>query len=123
MIIVAHGSRKKESALQVAALCKKVFEKSGNQFDKVEYAFLQFGDPLLTDKIEDLVQNGVKKIIVFPFFIAAGSHILKDIPELVENAGRIHPRVDFSITRHLGVIESIEDLILTEVSAHCKKQA
>ena len=121
LIIVAHGSRKKESALQVAALCKKVSEKCGNQFDEVEYAFLQFAEPLLTDKIEELIERGVKKIIIFPFFIAAGSHVLIDIPTLVEKAAQDYPGVEVSITRYLGIIESIEDLILSEVDSHCKK--
>jgi len=122
LIIVAHGSRKKESALQVAALCAKVSEKSGKQFDRVEYAFLQFAEPLLRDKIENLVEKGAKKIIIFPFFIAAGSHILEDIPRLVEKAGHDYPGTELSITRHLGIIESIEDLILAEVDTHCKNQ-
>lgn len=121
LIILAHGSRKEESALQVAALCKKVSEKCGNQFDEVEYAFLQFGEPLLTDKIENLVEKGSKKIIIFPFFIAAGSHVLIDIPTMVEKACQDYPGVEFSITRYLGIIESIEDLILAEVDSHCKK--
>ena len=121
LIIVAHGSRKKESVQQVAALCEKVSEKAGNQFDEVEYAFLQFAEPLLKVKIEEMVEKGAKKIIIFPFFIAAGSHILIDIPTLVEKAGQDYPGVELSITRHLGIIESIEDLIFAEVEAHCKK--
>ncbi len=133
LIIVAHGSRNRESAQQVAALCQKVSEKAKNRFDQnrfdqnrfdqnkfdmVAHAFLQFASPLLEETIEEVVQRGAGRIIVFPFFIAAGSHLLKDIPALVEKAGKAHPGVDFSITRHLGGIDSIEDIILDEVVAH-----
>ena len=118
LIIVAHGSRNRESAQQVAALCQKVSEKAKNRFDIVAHAFLQFASPLLEETIEELVQRGAKRIIVFPFFIAAGSHLLEDIPALVEAAGKAYPGVDFSITRHLGGIDSIEDIILDEVVTH-----
>jgi sirohydrochlorin ferrochelatase len=123
LIIVAHGSRTKESAQQVAALCQKVSEKARNlsdknRFDMVAHAFLQFASPLLEETIEDLVQKGADRIVVFPFFIAAGSHLLVDIPELVEKAGKAHPGVDFSITRHLGGIDAIEEFILREVATH-----
>ncbi len=142
LIIVAHGSRRKESAQQVAALCQKLSKKVGilsdqnrsgqnrsgqnkfgpKNFDLVVPAFLQFSSPLLEEVIEDLVQRGIRKIIVFPFFIAAGSHLLKDIPESVEKAGNAHPGVDFTITRHLGVIDSIEDIILKEVESHLNSE-
>lgn len=115
LIIVAHGSRNKKSARQVAALCRKISEKAQNKFDLVAHAFLQFASPLLEETIEDLVQRGARRVIVFPFFIAAGSHLLQDIPEAVEKAGKAYPGVAFSITRHLGGIEAIEDIILHEV--------
>jgi sirohydrochlorin cobaltochelatase len=122
LIVVAHGSRNKKSAEQVTALCQKISEKARNlsaqnKFDRVTHAFLQFASPLLGDTIDDLVQKGARRIIVFPLFIAAGSHLLKDIPEAVEAAGKTYPGVVFSITQHLGGIAAIEDIILDEVMA------
>ena len=127
LIIVAHGSRNKKSAQQVAALCQKISEKAGNlsdqnKFDLVAHAFLQFASPLLEETIDDLVQRGARRVIVFPLFIAAGSHLLKDIPEAVETAGKAHPGVSFSITRHLGAIEAIEDIIVHEVMTQVNSQ-
>jgi sirohydrochlorin ferrochelatase len=132
LIIVAHGSRNKKSAQQVAALCQKISEKAGNlseqnkfdqnKFDLVAHAFLQFASPLLEETIDDLVQRGARRVIVFPLFIAAGSHLLKDIPEAVETAGKAYPGVSFSITRHLGAIEAIEDIIVHEVMTQVNLQ-
>lgn len=125
LIIVAHGSRNKESARQVSALCQRLSDRAKNlvaqqggdrkQFDRVVHAFLQFASPGLEETIENLVQQGAQKIIVFPFFIAAGSHLLTDIPEAIETAQKTYPGVAFSITRHLGAISAIEEIILNEV--------
>lgn len=125
LIIVAHGSRNKKSAQQVAALCQKISEKAQNKFDLVAHAFLQFASPFLEETIEDLVQRGARRVIVFPLFIAAGSHLLQDIPEAVEKAGKAYPGVAFTLTRHLGGIEAIEDIILHEVMTpvNCQEKA
>lgn len=115
LIIAAHGSRKKESNLEVASLCARVAKKAGKEFEKVDHAFLQFADPILKNKIDELVETGVKQIVIFPFFTGSGSHILVDIPELVKKAQSIHKHVSFKVTRHLGKIEEIADVILHEV--------
>ncbi|MBU8911632.1 MAG: cobalamin biosynthesis protein CbiX, partial [Desulfobacterales bacterium] len=47
----------------------------------------------------------------------SGSHILVDIPELVKQAQFTHGHVEFNVTRHLGRIEEIEDIIIHEVMA------
>jgi len=91
---------------------KKKVKKS---FETVEHAFLQFADPPLKQKIDELVQKGVKKIIIFPFFIGSGSHILVDIPEMITQAQSKYSDVDFMVTRHLGKIEAVEDVIIREV--------
>jgi len=115
LIIAAHGSRKKESNLEVASLVESVSEKLKKSFEIVDYAFLQMADPLLASKIDELVQKGATKIVIFPFFIGSGSHILFDIPELVRQAQSTHNHVEFKLTRHLGKIEAIEDIIIHEV--------
>ncbi len=115
LIIAAHGSRKKESNLEVASLVQSVSKKLKGAFGIIDYAFLQMADPLLASKIDELVQKGATTIVIFPFFMASGSHILFDIPKIVRQAQSIHKQVEFKLTRHLGKIEAIEDIIIHEV--------
>lgn len=116
LIIAAHGSRKKESNLEIASLVEQVSKKAKGSFEIVVHAFLQMADPSLEKKINELVQKGATKIVIFPFFIASGSHILVDIPELVKQARLKYPQVEFKLTRHLGKIQAIEDIIVREVA-------
>ena len=115
LIITAHGSRKNQSNLEVASLVERISKKAKGSFETVEMAFLQMADPLLENKINELVQKGATKIVIFPFFIASGSHVLFDIPELIKQAQLTHNHVEFKLTRHLGKIEAIEDVIIHEV--------
>ena len=115
LIVAAHGSRKPETGREVEALVEKLAKKAANEFHFVEHAFLQFARPGLEEVIDSLVRKGVKKIFIFPFFIAVGTHVLSDLPQCVEQAQKRHQDVAFVLTRHLGALDSIEDLILDEV--------
>lgn len=116
LVIAAHGSRKQASNIEVEQLAQRLAAKLEGRFDQVVHAFLQIADPLLKSTLDHLAQTGASQIVVFPFFIGAGSHIAEDIPDLVKTAGQTYPDVQFSLTRHLGAIESIETIIIDEVS-------
>jgi len=115
LIIAAHGSKKKESNMEVASLADRLSKKATGSFESVNHAFLQFAEPLLENKIHELAEKGIKKIVIFPFFIAAGNHILVDIPETVKKARDVYTDIEFSITDHLGKIQAVEEIILREV--------
>ncbi|MDD9301701.1 MAG: CbiX/SirB N-terminal domain-containing protein [Desulfobacter sp.] len=121
LVVAAHGSRKKESVAEVAAFVEKLAAKASPLFDRVVHGFLQFSDPLLPEVIETQVSCGASQIVVFPFFISAGSHILNDMPELVNAVAQAYPEVDFCLTRHLGAMASVEDLILDEMVSYLDK--
>ncbi len=115
LVIAAHGSRKNESNQEVIALAQTLAPKVKGYFDRVEPVFLQFAQPLLETTLETLASERPDRIVVFPFFIGSGSHIKKDIPALVDRAQKKYPHVRFDITRHLGKIEAVSDLIAEEV--------
>jgi len=120
VIVAAHGSRQKASAAEVAALAQKMDKKiktdGSHDIQQVVHAFLQFCDPSLETVLQELVDSGVEEVVIFPFFISAGSHVQTDIPQAVETARQQYPDVQFHITRHLGILDAVEDLILGEVS-------
>lgn len=120
LIVAAHGSRQKASAAEVAALAKKLDNKvktdDSHTIQQAVHAFLQFCEPSLETVIQELADSGVDEMVIFPFFISAGSHVQTDIPRAVETARHKHPHVRFYITRHLGILAAIEDLILKEAA-------
>jgi sirohydrochlorin cobaltochelatase len=120
VIVAAHGSRRKSSAAEVTALVKKLDAKVktdvSTDIHQVVHAFLQFCDPSLETVIQELADSGVDEMVIFPFFISAGSHVQTDIPRAVETARQKHPHVRFHVTRHLGILDAVEDLILAEVT-------
>ena len=113
--IAAHGSRKPAANAEIKALSESIAAIAAGRFDRVRCAFLQLTDPVIPEVIADLVAEGADEIVVFPFFIAAGSHVRSDIPHLVAEAREAYPEVVFRVAPHLGACEGIARFILDAV--------
>jgi sirohydrochlorin cobaltochelatase len=117
LLIVAHGSRKQESNEEVMALVGQIEEMAEGVFDWVRCAFVQFATPSFDSQIEDLVKRGATTVVVFPHFLGSGSHVSKDIPELVKKAAEEHPGLRLRTTPHLGKISGVTGLIFNQAKA------
>ena len=116
LLILAHGSRKKESNEEVLRLAEELDRTVGTGFDKVLCAFNQFSSPSAEQQIKVFSELGARRITVLPYFIAAGSHVLSDIPQLVDEAKKIYPDIVFQISPHFGAFKGVKNLIVHELS-------
>ncbi|MBF0573394.1 MAG: CbiX/SirB N-terminal domain-containing protein [Desulfamplus sp.] len=121
MILLAHGSRKKESAQEVEEMAKELENQAlkKGQFDIVKPAFMQFCEPNFYQVVDELIKNHSKNIadtevVVLPYFISAGSHVSEDIPNLIQQAQIKYPQLAFRVTPHLGKFQGLTKLILEE---------
>ena len=115
LLIVAHGSRRKESNDEVRRLATRIDENSGPAFDLVASAFLEISSPQIDSAVADLEEDGATTIKVFPYFLAAGTHVVNDIPRLIKEAEEHHPGIHFEILPHLGALQGISTLILNQI--------
>lgn len=115
LLIVAHGSRNQNANDEVCRLAERIGGDSGPAFDRVAHAFLEIASPLFDTAIAELAAADITKITVFPYFLAAGKHVAKDIPSVIGVAKRAYPEIDFEILPYLGALEGISSLILEHV--------
>ena len=118
VLVVAHGSRNSEANDAVIALAErlKVLLETG----LVEAGFLELAKPSIPEGIGALAAKGVEELIVYPFFLARGVHIKKDIPRIVEEAvallGRELPyKILEPLGVHPGIFDIVADTLLEEV--------
>jgi precorrin-8X/cobalt-precorrin-8 methylmutase len=118
IIIIGHGSPRKE-ANTIDSLAESLHADlhPGCNGHCVRGAYLQFSDPDIEAVIEESVSAGARRIILHPFFLNAGMHVTKDIPELIEAARLKHPEVDFIYTEPLGMHEKLVDIVKERISA------
>lgn len=119
LLIIAHGSRRKDSNDEVRRLADRIRENSGPSFDLVTSAFLEISSPQMDSAIADLAEEGVTEIVVFPYFLAAGTHVVNDIPRIVGEEKANHPKINFEILPHLGALQGISSLVLSHIYTSC----
>jgi sirohydrochlorin ferrochelatase len=109
-IVFAHGSRI-ESANQAVRDVAAQMAASGPHV--VEPAFLEIGAPDLAGATALLIARGAKRIIVIPYFLTLGTHMLRDLPRLAKAASQVHGDIEIQITLpldgHPGLVQALLD--------------
>jgi sirohydrochlorin ferrochelatase len=98
-VIFAHGSSV-ESANEAVRLVAADVARQG-EMDHVVAAFLEGGRPLLPEAIEQFASNGVKRVVVIPYFLTLGLHLKRDLPALTDAAQQAHPGLEITVTAPL----------------------
>lgn len=85
----------------------------------VSLAFLELMDPDLPTAIGDHVAHGCERITVIPVFFGQGSHLRRDLPEIVEQCRDAYPDVEIRCTGAVGEDEGV----LASIVTFCLAQA
>lgn len=115
LLVVAHGSRRDASNDEVRALTVALRNAAFDRFDAVDCAFLELAQPSIPDGIERLIEDGAEDIVVLPYFLAAGRHVIEDIPAEVAEKRAEHAEVNIAIAPYFGTAEGIPQLLLSLV--------
>ena len=112
LLVIAHGSRRSLSNDEVRQLVEKIAENPRSGFDDVSAAFLELASPSIPEGLEACIERGAREIVVFPYFLAAGRHVVEDIPAEVSPVKEKYPEVDVRIASHLGHSNALPDIII-----------
>jgi len=113
LIIVAHGSKMKSSNDEVVAIVDKIKDIKKNEDLNVFHAFLELTEPSLFIAINNAISKNCKKIKIFPYFLAAGKHVLEDIPCELKKFKKLYPDLEFILLPHIGLCSGIENMIIS----------
>ncbi|MBI3397937.1 MAG: precorrin-8X methylmutase, partial [Deltaproteobacteria bacterium] len=115
VLILGHGSPVVEANETLREIALGVKKKGG--YEIVQPAFLQFEHPNFAEAVNILVQQGVRKIIVHPYFLYMGSHVTKDLPFEIETAKKKYPNLDVILAPHLGYHEKLVEVAVERIEA------
>ena len=100
IVLFGHGARNPEWARPFHAI-RDVLQARAPQ-TQVALGFLEAMRPTLDEAIDDLVKRGAIQIDIVPIFLATGSHVAKDLPQLVATAMDRHPAISIAIATPVG---------------------
>lgn len=105
VIVLAHGSKVKtgnEGLFKIVDMLREM-----GKWEIVDACFLQLAEPGFSEVVKNIVEKGVVKIVVMPLLLFSGNHVLKDIPDEIENEKRKYPDVGFYYANNLGADKRI----------------
>jgi len=105
IILFAHGARDPSWAEPVLRVTAMVAERRPDA--QVEAAFLEGLLPTLGDVVSRVAGRGVKRVVVYPLFMAASGHLRRDVPELIREICAAHPQMDIRLAPPMGDAESV----------------
>lgn len=112
LVLVAHGSRRKQSNEEVITLAQKLKFHCQQQYSIVHPGFLELASPSIPEGIQLCINDGATEVTVLPYFLNSGRHVVEDIPLLVEQARQTNPRANIRIAQHLGASELMLELLI-----------
>lgn len=116
LVLVAHGSRRKQSNDEVILLAKKLKNNCSECYKIVNVAFLEFADILIPDGINKCVVEGATSIVMLPYFLNSGKHVVEDIPNIVRTCLAQYPDIEISIAPHIGASPLMMNLLISSVN-------
>ncbi|MCU0580661.1 MAG: CbiX/SirB N-terminal domain-containing protein [Desulfobacterota bacterium] len=109
IILLGHGSRVPEAGQGMARVAERLKEKY--DYPLVEVCFMSRLGPHFPETLAQCVRQGASRVVVIPYFLHTGLHILLDIPEMMQEEAEKYPQVEIVFGRSLGFDESLVDLV------------
>lgn len=114
LLLLAHGSRRTASNREVEALARRLGGRLGG-YDRVEAAFLELAEPSIETAIDGCAAAGVRELVLLPYFLAAGRHVVEDIPEIVAAKAEQYPQLQLRLLPYLGAGDALLEALVAQV--------
>lgn len=100
ILLFGHGARNPEWAQPFHRIRDAILAREPETL--VEPGFLELMRPSFDEGVDCLVRQGATEIVVVPIFMAAGSHVKKDLPHMAANAMDRHEGLVISLAAPVG---------------------
>jgi len=115
LLLVAHGSRRAASNDEVRDLTRRL-RKGDDSFQRVACAFLELAEPSIPDGLRAAIAAGAGEVVVLPYFLSAGRHVVTDIPAEVAVVQAEYPDVPIRVAPYLGAADGVAQILLQQAA-------
>ncbi len=112
LLLVAHGSRREESNIEIESLSKKIAKFKAKEFDKVLPAFLEFASPSIPEAIQKCREINATKVTLLPYFLSSGVHVTRDIPNEISKATKGSDGFEIKVADYFGSRDEIAEILI-----------
>ena len=113
VLLIAHGSRHSPANEDLFRIADRVAELG--EYRIVEPAFLELAEPDIASGGDRCVERGAIRVLMIPYFLSAGVHLIRDLTAAREDLKHRHPTVEFRLGPPLGPDPLLERLVAERV--------
>jgi len=113
VLLIAHGSRHDPANEDLRRIAGAMAGRGEHAI--VEPAFLELAEPAIDAGGDRCVARGATRVLMIPYFLSAGVHLIRDLTAARDELGRRHPGVEFRLGPPLGPDPLLERLVADRV--------
>jgi sirohydrochlorin ferrochelatase len=113
LLVIAHGSPRPEANEDIERVACLL--RARDVYPLVKVCYLSVNEPDIPTAIDDCVRSGATQIDAVPYVLHSGKHLLRDIPEIVEEASRRHPALTLHIGDYVGHTQAMASVLRDRV--------
>jgi sirohydrochlorin ferrochelatase len=113
VLLIAHGSRNRPANEELVALAERL-EGMGN-YPIVEPSFLELAEPDISTGGDRCVARGARRVLMVPYFLSTGMHLVRDLAQARDDLARRHPEVEFRLGPPLGPHPLLDQLVTRRI--------
>ncbi|MGC8906299.1 MAG: precorrin-8X methylmutase [Desulfomonilaceae bacterium] len=114
IILLGHGSRVPDAGKHMEKVASGLKSKYG--YNIVEICYMSRLGPHFPEVFEKCVSQGATEIMVIPYFLHDGLHLVLDIPEMMQKIARSHPGIKLVLGQNLGFDDVLVDLVQRRIA-------
>ncbi|HEV3122661.1 MAG TPA: CbiX/SirB N-terminal domain-containing protein, partial [Isosphaeraceae bacterium] len=113
VLLIAHGSRYDSANDDLHELAARISHSGG--YPIVEPSFLELAEPDIATGAERCVARGAERVLMIPYFLSAGVHLLRDLAAARDAIAERFPNVTFCLGPALGPHPLLDQLVLDRI--------
>ena len=113
ILLMGHGSRVAAANDALRVVAEQVRQQGG--FEIVEVSFRELHEPDIQTGIDACVKRGAERILLYPYFLFAGAHVLEDLPGEMAQAKERYPGLEMTMGMPLGTHPKLGEIVCERV--------
>ena len=100
VLLIAHGSRRPAANADLEFMAGQLHTRS--RYPIVQIAYLELAEPSIADGGALCVAHGATLVILLPYFLSPGKHVVEDLTRSRDELLNSFPSVRFVLAKPLG---------------------
>ncbi|MFO0811423.1 MAG: CbiX/SirB N-terminal domain-containing protein [Gemmataceae bacterium] len=100
LLLIAHGSRQPEANADLHRVADQI--RTAGHYAIVVPSYLELAEPTIEAGGSQCVEAGASRVVMVPYFLAAGVHVRRDLAAARDALDAAFPMVSFQLAEPLG---------------------